>query len=109
MMMLNPMLNEPLTPDQLSSIAISCSSNIMHSFTPTGVSSHHVITPSTIAPAYYNNAKYEEKCCQDIKLPDDGSKEELMPFLILDIKTRDGHQPHVNIRKKTYDLTCSCN
>jgi len=41
-------------------------------------------------PAYFNNARYEEICYKGIKLPYDGSKEELMPFLTrLDIWRQD--------------------
>jgi hypothetical protein len=98
-----------LTPDQLSSIVTACSSNIMRSFTPTGVSSPHAFHPSNTVPAYYNNAKYEEICCRAIKSLYDGSEEELMPFLTrIDMRRQDeGWAPatYVTVGDKTYDLT----
>jgi hypothetical protein len=52
-----------LTPNQLSQILTSCSSQILTALTPTGRSPASVISPGNSAPTYYNNTKYEEICC----------------------------------------------
>jgi hypothetical protein len=71
------------------------------------------LTQSSINPAYFNNAKYEDICCKPIKPSYDGTKSDLMPFLLrLDIRRQDeGWAPATYVTvpscgSKQFDLTC---
>jgi hypothetical protein len=98
-----------MTPDQLSQLSNTCSNQILQTLTPMGRSPTSIVSNTTVNPAYYNNAKYEEICCRAMKPLYDGSKEELMPFFTrLDIRRQDeGWAPatYVTTDDKTYNLT----
>jgi hypothetical protein len=70
-----------MTPDQLSQLINTCSNQILQTLSPMGRSPTSIVSNTTVNPAYYNNAKYEEICCRAMKPLYHGSKEELIPFL----------------------------
>ncbi len=64
---------------------------------------------NSTTPAYVTNANYEEISCKAIKLPYDGTEDDLMPFLLrLDIQHQDeGWVPatYVKTPNKGFNLT----
>jgi hypothetical protein len=68
-----------LTSDQLSQLIVACSSQLASQGGNPSLVLHH---PST-TPAYIANANYEEICCRPIKPIYKGTKDDLMPFLLL--------------------------